>query len=57
MKMVGEGNVSKAAVALCDSVVVDEGNRDVINDEGEDVAVTGITEVVVMTVTDDTVTT
>lgn len=58
MKIVGEGGVvSKAAVALCDWAVVDEGNRDVIKDEGEDVAVTGITEVVVITVTDDTVTT
>lgn len=57
MKIVGEGKVSKAAVALCDVVVADEGNRDVIKDEGEGIAVTGTTEVVVMTVTDDTVTT
>lgn len=57
MKIVGEGNVSKAAVALCDSVVDGVGNRDVMKDEGDDVAVTGTTEVVVMTVTDERVTT
>lgn len=64
MKIVGVGGVvSKAAVALCGREDVDGGNRDVMKDEGDvegdgaDVAVTGITEVVVMMVTDDTVTT
>lgn len=58
MKIVGDGgDVSKAAVALCDWVVVEEGKRDEMKDDGDDVDITAITEVVVMVVIDDTVTT